>query len=98
MKFNTKQSVTVTRALLSAVISSQLIAGSAFAQDVPTPEAPATEGATGAENAAGAEDATGAEGGAAGGVAGASALRSRVEGGRERVRSREEHPTRWEQA
>ena len=70
MKFYKKRSVVVTRVLLSAVISSQLVTGTAYAQEsapAPAPESAAAEGAP-AEGAA--EEASS---GSAGGVAGAIA-------------------------
>ena len=66
VKFDKKRSVMVTRALLTAVISSQLVAGTAFAQEAapaPAPESAATENAP----------AEGAAEGSAGGVSGAIA-------------------------
>ena len=65
MKFTTKRSVATTRALMSAVISAQLITGQVHAQTE-------SAGAAAPAGSAGAGASAPAAGGAAGGAAGAA--------------------------
>ena len=71
MNFRTKRSVTTTRALISAVISTQLVAGQVFAQTESAGTA-GTGGAAGTGSAAG--TAAPAAGGGAAGAAGLGAI------------------------